>query len=248
MVEDTRSEWVEFFNGHAPEYETNCFTKNTQAEVDFLFEELDLAPGMTLLDLGCGTGRHTVELARRGLQVTGIDVSPGMLAEARQNAEKAGVKPKFIEADAREFSLDPPVDRLVCLCEGAFGLLDTSEDPIAQPEAILANAAAAMKPGAKCLFTVLNGYAIARRYKQSDVENGQFDPLALAEVSECQPTGGDTTFCLRERGFVPTELTLLFRNAGIEVLHIWGGTAGNWGRRPIDLDEIEIMFVGRKRE
>lgn len=51
---------------------------------------------------------------------------------------------------------------------------------------------------------------------------------------------------LRERAFVPTELVLLFRMAGLEVLNIWGGTAGNWGRRKIDLDEMEIMVLARK--
>ena len=44
----------------------------------------------------------------------------------------------------------------------------------------------------------------------------------------------------------PTELKLLFEMAGIEVLHLWGGTAGQWGRRQIELDEIEIMVLGRK--
>jgi hypothetical protein len=52
---------------------------------------------------------------------------------------------------------------------------------------------------------------------------------------------------VRERAFVPTELNLLVRTAGLSVVHMWGGTAGNWGRRPLDLDEFEIMIVARKR-
>jgi hypothetical protein len=48
------------------------------------------------------------------------------------------------------------------------------------------------------------------------------------------------------RGFVPTELTLLMRAAGMSVRGVWGGTAGNRGRRPLDLGEIEIMIVARK--
>ena len=51
---------------------------------------------------------------------------------------------------------------------------------------------------------------------------------------------------IRERGFTAPELVLLFRVAGLSVLHLWGGTAGNWGRRPLDLDEFEIMVVGRR--
>jgi hypothetical protein len=53
---------------------------------------------------------------------------------------------------------------------------------------------------------------------------------------------------VRERWFVPSELVLMFQQTGFEVENIWGGTAGNWGRRKIDLDEMEIMVVTRKRE
>jgi hypothetical protein len=51
---------------------------------------------------------------------------------------------------------------------------------------------------------------------------------------------------VRERGYMPTELTMLFRMAGFDVEHIWGGTAGNWGRRRLELDEMEIMVIARK--
>jgi hypothetical protein len=46
--------------------------------------------------------------------------------------------------------------------------------------------------------------------------------------------------------YVPTELARLFEQVGFSVEHVWGGTAGNWGRRKIQLDEIEVMVVARK--
>lgn len=183
----SRSEWVDFFDSLAADYEGNCFTKNTATEVDFLVNELGLMPGHTILDVGCGTGRHAIELARRGYAVTGVDVSAGMLGEAKRRAATAGVQVMWIEADATAFTLPEAFDAAVCLCEGAFGLLGSTDDPIGQPLAILRNVAAALKPRAKCLFTVLNGYALARKHAQAAVEQHVFDPLTLSERSECVP-------------------------------------------------------------
>jgi cyclopropane fatty-acyl-phospholipid synthase-like methyltransferase len=239
----TTTKWADFFNGYATKYETHDFTKNTQAEVDFLITELNLTPGQSVLDVGCGTGRHSIELAKRGFAVTGLDVSAGMLAEAKKHAAAANVDITWIEANAAEFRFDRKYDVVICLCEGAFGLLGSSDDPIEQPLSILRNVAVVMKDNAKCLFTVLNGYAMARRHKQADVEQGEFHPRDLTERSDVELVGTDK---LRERGFVPTELVLLFTMAGLEVQSIWGGTAGNWGKRDIELDEMEIMVVGKK--
>jgi SAM-dependent methyltransferase len=241
-----KSTYEEFFDVHAPIYDQNEFTKNTVREVDFLLEELELAPGASILDVGCGTGRHSIELARRGYTLTGIDLSAQMLAQAAAAAKASGVQVEWVRADATRFSLPKQFDAAICLCEGAFGLLGSGDDPIAHPLAILRNVSRSLKPEAKAVFTVLNGYAIIRRYQQEDVEQGRFDPLAMVEVSNMAPQEGHPTIRLRERGFVPTELSLLFQLAGFSVLNMWGGTAGNWGRRPIELDEIEIMIVARK--
>ncbi len=243
---NVRTEWADFFDGHAPEYNENCFTKNTIPEVDFLLEEFNLSPGASILDVGCGTGRHSVELARRGYAVTGLDVSTGMLEEAKEHAARVNVNVDWHLADATDFSFDKQFDAVICLCEGAFGLLGTRHDPIGQPLAILRNVAQAMKLNAKCLFTVLNGCALIRKYTHDDLERGVFDPRSLTERSDCIPGNIGISAPLRERAFVPTELILLFGLAGLEVLHIGGGTAGNWGKRQIDLDEIELMVIARK--
>ncbi len=85
-----------------------------------------------------------------------------------------------------------------------------------------------------------------RRFTNQDVAECRFNPLTMEEASELPPREGMPPIQMRERAFVPTELTLLCRMAGLDVLNIWGGTAGNWGRRNIDLDEIELMLVAQK--
>jgi SAM-dependent methyltransferase len=244
MVE--KSTWEEFFDAHAPDYNDNVFTKNTLAEVDFLLEELALEPGASILDVGCGTGRHAVELAKRGFAVTGLDLSSGMLAQARAGAEAAGVEVEWVQSDATRFSFPGTFDAAICLCEGAFGLLGREDDPIDQPLSILSNISRSLKPQAKAILTVLNGARLLRKYTDKDVAEARFDPLILVESSEMPPREGLPPVATRERGFVATELRLLCRLAGLSVLYLWGGTAGNWGRRPLELDEFEIMVVVEK--
>jgi ubiquinone/menaquinone biosynthesis C-methylase UbiE len=172
-----KSTWEAFFDAHAPVYDDNVFTKNTIREVDFLLEELSLQPGDSILDVGCGTGRHSIELAKRGYSVTGIDLSSEMLARAAEAAHAANVNVNWIHSDATRFSLAGRYDSAVCLCEGAFGLLGQEDDPIDQPLSILCNISRSLKPQAKAVLTVLNATPMIRKYTNKDVAEGRFDPM-----------------------------------------------------------------------
>lgn len=244
MVE--RHSWEVFFDAHAPLYDQQVYTTNTVHEVDFLIDELQLLPGSKVLDIGCGTGRHSIELAKRGYSVTGLDLSSEMLLRAHAAAKAANVSVQWIRGNATSFEMAERFDGAICLCEGAFGLLGQDDDPIEQPLSILCNLSRSLKPGGRTLFTVLNGAAMLRRHQNLDVSEGRFDPLTMVESSEVAPQDKVPAVAVRERGFIPTELRLLFRMAGLSVTDMWGGTAGNWGRRLLDLDEIEIMVVARK--
>ena len=88
------SEWEDFFDGHAPDYMDNPFTGNTLQEVDFVLKEFGLPAGIAILDIGCGTGRHSVELASRGYKMTGIDMD---LETEQFNKLNPGVKKLLLE-------------------------------------------------------------------------------------------------------------------------------------------------------
>lgn len=126
-----KSEWEEFFDAHAPIYEDNIFTKNTLREVDFLIEELAVEKGGSILDVGCGTGRHSIELARRGYAVSGVDLSSEMLARAKAAARSAGVNVNWVHSDATSFSLPDKYDGAICLCEEPLASLARAMIPLA---------------------------------------------------------------------------------------------------------------------
>lgn len=248
MSGQAQTSWQAFFDAHAPHYLENGFTKNTVAEVRFLLERLNLPPGSSILDMGCGVGRHAIELAKRGYQVTGVDLSAGMLAQARAAAETAGVAVSWIEADGKTYRSSTLFDAAICLCEGGLGLADVDEEPVGHDLAILRSIHAALKPGAPFVLTALNGYAIIRRMTDEHVVNGSFDPTTMLATyqDEWDLPEGKRSMAIRERLFIPPELVAMLRHVGFLVENVWGGTAGDWGERPIKLDEIEMMVWCRK--
>lgn len=248
MKDSGEKAWRNFFDEHAPRYLENAFTGNTRAEVDFIVSLFDLLPGSTILDIGCGTGRHAVNLARLGFKVTGVDLSEGMLAEGRKAASTAGVEVEWVQADATQWRSDILFDAAICLCEGGFGLAETNEDPVAHDLAILKNISASLRPNGLFLLNALNAYAIIRQMTDEYVQAGRFDPATMiaSYQDEWELPEGKRTMNIRERLFIPPEVVAMLRHTGFEVLGVWGGTAGEWGKRPLKLDEVEVMYFARK--
>jgi 2-polyprenyl-3-methyl-5-hydroxy-6-metoxy-1,4-benzoquinol methylase len=238
-------EWQRFFKVEAPRYLGNSFTKNTVAEVDFILRELDVKPGQCILDVGCGTGRHSLELARRGYGCTGIDQSIDMLEIAGSTARNMGLAVEFIQGDAAATILDRRFDHAICICEGAFSLLEVGTDPVDYHVGILTNIHAMVKPGGMFLLTALNALRLVREHDDADVSSGHFDFMTTAHV-ERMPIEAGNTVSVVEKGFMPSELKALLESTGFQVQAIWGGTAGDWNKGPIKLDEIEIMALSRR--
>lgn len=242
------TQWQAFFDAHAPHYDANPFTGHTKAEIDFFLGLFPLPKGSTVLDVGCGTGRHAVELAKRGYRVTGVDLSEGMLAVARAKAAVDGLDVRFLQADATQFESEEKFDAAICLCEGGPGLVGQGDDAEAHDLAIFKRTADGLKPNAPFLLTTLNGYATIRQMNDSIVHEGRFDPATMISryEDEWELPEGTKIVQIYERLFIPPEVAKLLKQAGFRVDAIFGGTAGHWAQRPLSLDEVEAMYVCRK--
>ncbi len=243
-----RNQAERLFSETANAYEENDFTRNTAAEGDFILAEFGLPPESRILDMGCGTGRHAIELARRGYRVTGVDIAAGMLEEARKAADDAGVTVAWIEADATRFTTPERFDAALCLCGGAFGILNLDDDPADHDRAVLHAIHAALKPGAPLILTTLNAFARLRELTDAEIAPGRFNLLTLEEIytDEAETPQGVERLRLKERRWLPPELIALCHATGFTVAHIWGGTSGRWNHRPLRLDEPELMLIARK--
>ncbi len=143
-----KHDWYrDFFHGVAVElWHQAAPPAQTLQEVDLVWQELGLSPGSRVLDVPCGHGRHSVELARRGAVVTGIDISAEALALARTAATNAGVTVDWREADVSEPVDLPPCDAAITL-GNSFGYFGPERMPH-----FVASVAAALKPGGRWLL------------------------------------------------------------------------------------------------
>ena len=133
-------QWYEtLFENYAKKYDEEVYTQGTAGECDFIEAELGFDRSKKILDIGCGTGRHSIELTKRGYNVVGVDLSASQLARAREKTAEQGLRIDFLLCDARNLPFESEFDCAVMLCEGGFSLMETDEMNFE----ILKNAAAA---------------------------------------------------------------------------------------------------------
>ncbi len=161
-------------------YETyqEAFTPaETAAEVDGIIRFLNLAPGARLLDLCCGPGRHSLELARRGYDVTGLDLSTFLLDKAREAAAGAGLDIAWIEADMREIPRPTrPYDAVINLFS-AFGYLESDAEEAKVIQAI----ERVLAPGGALLIDTANRELVLRQWTPWRWRENTHDGSLLAE-------------------------------------------------------------------
>ncbi|MBT8508925.1 D-alanine--D-alanine ligase [Methanomicrobiaceae archaeon CYW5] len=156
--------WREIFNANYLRTDGDVIedTSITSEEVDLFCSALNLCPGDTILDLCCGQGRHSLELARRGFSdVTGLDRSHYLITRAKKQAKNEGLAISFREGDARKLAFQADTFDHVLIPGNSFGYFESYEDD----QSILKEVFRVAKPGGTLLLDIADGAWLKEHYE-----------------------------------------------------------------------------------
>lgn len=235
MSSEIGSHWFEKMADHmGATYLRYSFTKGTVQEVDHLVAELGLTPGMRILDVGCGPGRHAHEFARRGYIVHGIDISQTFVDVAIKDAP---VGATFERMDARRLTFEHEFDAVLCLCQGAFGLMTANGHDVDVLEGI----ARSVKPGGAVALSAFSAYFAVKYHDDAEFDADAGVSHEVTEVKNASGQGIEVdlwTGC-----YTPRELRLLLGGVGLNVRSIASVEPGAYGNDAPTLESPEFLVI-----
>jgi SAM-dependent methyltransferase len=131
---EIQQDW--YRTAYPPEMDKLPWADKTVSEVDRFMTMLRLRGNERVLDMGCGTGRHALELARRGFSVVGVELLEANVAVGRQAADAQSLSVEFVQADLRELELDEEFDIVVTFNDGGIGYFETEAENLKTFEVI----------------------------------------------------------------------------------------------------------------
>jgi SAM-dependent methyltransferase len=250
--------YEELFENYAMKYDKECFTQGTLGECDFIEKEIKYDKSLRILDLGCGTGRHAIELTKRGYTVVGVDLSDSQLKRAREKASIHNLQILFQKEDARNLPFLHEFDLVIMLCEGGFTLMETDE----MNYQILQNAANALKAKGKLIFTTLNAlfplFHSVKDFLDSSAKEGNatcgslsFDLMTFREHSTMHAEddfGNKKELHCSERYYTPSEINWLLKTLDFKTIDIFGAKLGAFCREDkLSTEDFEMLVIAEKR-
>ncbi len=224
--------------------------ENAPKEVEDVITLLGIDPDAHILDLCCGVGRHSLELARRGYRVTGVDRTREYLDIATQKATDEGLKVEFLEGDMRTFSRSGVFDAVVNL----FTSFSFFEDPDEDKQVIM-NVYESLKPGGVFLIDLMGIEVIARIYQEHDWHEEEDGSLILQERKvnndwnwmenrwiRIKKTGERQEYTVSHRLYSAAGLKGLLKECGFKDLKAYGDFEGSL----YDQNAGRLVVLGRK--
>lgn len=231
------------------------WAEQTEPEIDRVLMMMRPPEGARVLDIACGTGRHSLELASRGFEVVGVDIAEDLIGIAVEEAELKSIEnASFVQEDLRQLDFDEEFDLVLNLNDGAIGYFETEEENHRTFEVI----AAALRPGGGNLLQLPNVlYAethlpqktwiagegmvelIDHRWEpRTRYLEGSTMPILVGEIFE-----GVSPIPFRQRLYSVEELSEVYRSVGMELENAFRSTGKP---RPPKDSQFEVFISGRK--
>ncbi|QBD78226.1 class I SAM-dependent methyltransferase [Ktedonosporobacter rubrisoli] len=212
----------------------------TEREVAEIINLLQIAPGSSILDLCCGYGRHTLPLAQRGYQMTGLDLSEAFLQQAQTEAAARGVEVRWLRSDMRTIPFENEFDAVINIFT-SFGYLEDENDD----RQVLQQVGKALKPGGRFILETICQTRVIRSFTPYGILRYEDGLIVLEErhinllksrneihITLLYPDGHRKEHDQSIRIYTLTELTRMLAAAGLEVLAYYGDLDGS----PLTMD------------
>jgi SAM-dependent methyltransferase len=244
--------WYEdssFWNTFAPVMFTKEKLEGTTGEIDRLITLMDIKKDAKILDLCCGTGRHSLELARRGYDVVGVDITKEYLEIARKQAHSEGLNINFVRNDMRRFCQIEAFDAVINMYT-AFGYFED----IADDKRVLDNVYCSLRKGGKMLIDIIGKEIVAKNFIEREWHKSN-DNIFLRESkisrnwSWCEnkwmmlENGKLREFEFGHRLYSAAELIAFLKDCGFGPVNIYGDLAG----ADYDHNANRLIAIAEKR-
>ena len=222
--------------------------EKTAEEVANIISLLNIGEATSVLDLCCGPGRHSLELARQGFSVTAVDRTKMYLERARKQAETEGLKIEFIQDDMRQFCRPSAFDVAINLFTSFGYFEDTNDD-----KQVAANVSHSLKEKGVFLIDIMGKEVLARIFRERDwyeLDN----TMVLEERKVCAnwswienrwlmiKDGKMDEWKVSHRLYSATELAALLSDCGFKAIDVYGDLTGT----PYDHTAKRLVLVAHK--
>jgi SAM-dependent methyltransferase len=240
------------------------WVENTQNEVDFIVDIMELSGTERVLDLACGFGRHSIELSRRGYSVVGVDIVPDLIKEAERLASAENLSAKFICADLRDVSFYNEFDVVLNMGEGAIGYLEDDDENLKIFDLI----ALSLKSNGKHFMEILNAEHAEMYYpkkswyigeKMLSLEEYQWDkenrrmliggwPVRFGEVA-IKPESTEMVAGASIRAYSLTEIEEILKPRQMVIRKTYGNSFGEFSKDTLASHrEMQLLIYSEKTE
>lgn len=255
MEKENQEEWYEneeFWKTFQEDMFEEENMEKAPEEIEKIEKLLEIEPPQKVLDLCCGIGRHSIPLAERGYEVTGVDITEQYIKKARSRA-KNNLNVEFIQDDMKKYREREKFDIAVNLCT-SFGYFEDREDD----KKVLKNLYKSLKPEGKLLIEMAGKETIASEFKEKEWWEGEIEGEKLIKLEErelkkdwswieerwivVREDGNKKEFELSHRLYSAFELKKLLEEVGFQETEAYGNFEGD----PYDEKADRLVIKARK--